>query len=63
MSLSPGAFPWRVAQAARTRGSAQRAAMCGRLAMPIGPRASAMVSSTPNSAKVSTKAPIGAREP
>ena len=35
----------------------------GRLAMPIGPRASAMVTSTPNCAKASTKAPIGAREP
>jgi hypothetical protein len=45
------------------RGSAMIAAMCGRLAMPIGPRASSIVRSTPNSANVSTKAPIGASDP
>jgi hypothetical protein len=33
------------------------------LAMPIGPRASSIEIDTPNSAKVSTKAPIGAKEP
>src|SRR5258707_15725934 len=37
--------------------------MCGRLAMPIGPRASSMVTSMPKVAKVSTNAPIGASEP
>ena len=33
------------------RGCASRAAMCGRLAMPIGPRASSMVIATPNCAE------------
>ncbi len=63
MSLSSGARPCRRFQASATRGKAAIAAMCGRLAMPIGPRASSIVISTPNSAKVSTNAPIGASEP
>ena len=39
----PGARPCAACQAAATRGSAISAAMCGRLAMPIGPRASSTV--------------------
>ena len=37
--------------------------MCGRFAMPIGMRASSTVMATPNSAKASTKTPIGASDP
>jgi hypothetical protein len=37
--------------------------MCGRFAIPIGPRASSMEISTPKSANASTKTPIGASEP
>jgi hypothetical protein len=45
------------------RGRAISAAMCGRFAMPIGPRASSIEISTPNSAKALTKAPMGASDP
>src|SRR5215472_3133159 len=37
--------------------------MWSHFAMPIGPRASAMLTVTPNCAKARTKAPIGARLP
>ena len=37
--------------------------MWSHLAMPMGPRASSMVSATPNFSNSRTKAPIGAQEP
>ena len=63
MSPSVGARPCFRFQASAIRGNAASAAICGRLAMPIGPRASSMLISTPNSANVSTNAPIGASDP
>src|SRR6185437_15936237 len=63
MSASVGTRPCALFHSAATRGKRISAATCGRLAMPMGPRASAVLSAIPNSANASTNAPIAASEP
>ncbi len=63
MSASPGACPRAAFQAAAMRGWFSSVLIWSRLAMPIGPRASSTVISTPNCWNAFTKTPIGACEP